>query len=292
MVGLATATAACLLLLSATAQHASASPLPGALAAAQESAFSSFPFCRDAFSNLKASPRPRIIQHWTKAALSEAALSETETFLDKYGHIYHPWQLGPHPNITLREALLLVNASSAGPVGYYSGRESDDPTILTLFHMARLEDSELLRGLMDDIGGGPPAVSHIIKGGGSSAVFTGQSVGGGLTMHQHGEAWIGQVGGRKLWFLQPPDDFYPLSTDPNSEYGSCSYIDVVKDNEDARRRTIACVQSEGEVLWLPELWWHGTCALDAWTIGVGAQRSAGSGSNSDPDPRYKDDADL
>jgi hypothetical protein len=35
--------------------------------------------------------------------------------------------------------------------------------------------------------------------------------------------------------------------------------------------TVSCVQHPGEIMWFPLDWYHATCALDEWTVGIGAQ---------------------
>ena len=32
-----------------------------------------------------------------------------------------------------------------------------------------------------------------------------------------------------------------------------------------------CLLLPGETIWVPENWWHATCNLDPYTIGVGGQ---------------------
>ena len=34
--------------------------------------------------------------------------------------------------------------------------------------------------------------------------------------------------------------------------------------------TIVCDQKAGEVLWLPNYWWHETCGMEDYSIGMGA----------------------
>ena len=74
-------------------------------------------------------------------------------------------------------------------------------------------------------------------------------------------AWLTLIKGKKHWFVAPPDADMP-------EVPSCNYTaDVLRPTS----TSIQCVQQPGDTLWLPENWWHATCNLDAWTVGVGGQ---------------------
>ena len=33
--------------------------------------------------------------------------------------------------------------------------------------------------------------------------------------------------------------------------------------------TLECVQQPGDVIWVPNDWWHETCGLDEYSIGIG-----------------------
>jgi hypothetical protein len=88
--------------------------------------------------------------------------------------------------------------------------------------------------------------------------------------HQHDEAWLGQVSGSRLWFLIPPSV-------PRSELGSrppaCDYLSGLQSLPEVQG-VMACIQKAGEAMYLPPKWWHGTCGLEEWNVGVGEQRGA------------------
>lgn len=75
----------------------------------------------------------------------------------------------------------------------------------------------------------------------------------------HPSSWFAMVSGTKRWVLHPPFDEEPPSF--LSESRNACHVQ----SPDVR----VCDQRPGEVLWLPGYWWHETCALDAFTIGIG-----------------------
>ena len=87
------------------------------------------------------------------------------------------------------------------------------------------------------------------------------SLGGGKrgpTMQSHQVAWLALVQGRKFWSLGDPSE--PKPKEPTCDYET--------DRQDPRMQ---CVIHPGELLYLPERWWHATCNLEKWTIGIGGQ---------------------
>ena len=72
--------------------------------------------------------------------------------------------------------------------------------------------------------------------------------GSGAPLHYHGPAWNGLAYGEKLWRLLPP--------------ASAVYSRVSERvTEESQRKGLECVQEEGDVLYVPALWAHGTVNL-------------------------------
>ena len=91
------------------------------------------------------------------------------------------------------------------------------------------------------------------------------SLGGGtdgVQMAQHGFAWIGIVAGRKRWYLDHPDETKP--TDPD-----CSS----REEDQQSKSEVICTQGPGEVVIVPTTWWHATCNVEPYTLGIGGQDS-------------------
>jgi len=81
--------------------------------------------------------------------------------------------------------------------------------------------------------------------------------------HQHPENWFAQLRGQKAWVVAPSGNSAALaalhSTHP------CELARPRKPPAGVQR----CVLLEGEVLYLPSQWAHGTCNLAAFGLGIG-----------------------
>lgn len=78
----------------------------------------------------------------------------------------------------------------------------------------------------------------------------------GVRFMKHCVAWIGMIAGRKLWQFAHP-----------SETG----IDTDCDRPTQDSRVRSCIVEAGDVVYVPDMWWHATCNLDPHTIAVGTQ---------------------
>lgn len=85
----------------------------------------------------------------------------------------------------------------------------------------------------------------------------------GVNMANHGFSWLGLAAGAKLWFLA--NSTQPRPPNPRCDR-SIDALPVLKD-------TCRVVQLPGETMIVPTAWWHATCNLANWTIGIGAQDS-------------------
>ena len=118
----------------------------------------------------------------------------------------------------------------------------------------------------------------------------------GVMFANHGLTWIGLVAGKKLWHVAPGSVPRPAR---NPE---CN-----RDRPDVVEGTMRCLQSVGEVsaatpqaskhpkvpcawslidvvltsepqvILLPTAWWHATCNIDPFTVGIGGQDSCDLG---------------
>lgn len=84
----------------------------------------------------------------------------------------------------------------------------------------------------------------------------------GHSFHKHGESWLGQVEGRRQWWFLPPGSKV-------DRVNACKYMDGT---EAPPKGAMTILQEPGDIIWFPTNWYHATCALDEWTIGVGAQK--------------------
>ncbi len=84
------------------------------------------------------------------------------------------------------------------------------------------------------------------------------------SFHRHGESWLGQVEGRRQWWFLPPD-----TTPPPPRVNACGYLT----GESVLPLGVTTITQEpGQIIWFPKDWYHATCALDDWTLGIGAQQ--------------------
>jgi hypothetical protein len=114
-------------------------------------------------------------------------------------------------------------------------------------------------------------------------------------IHNHREAWLGLVQGRKWWFFLSADmyedmaDGIGLRSIGRNDKGTCSYLQngppSVSPNPHGAR-WLKCLQKPGEVIWFPDSWWHATCSLDHWTVGIGSQIEDPTGRAGPPPPVY------
>jgi hypothetical protein len=83
--------------------------------------------------------------------------------------------------------------------------------------------------------------------------------------HFHVIATMVLLDGQKIWALRRPDD--GMCSEEGTE-GCADPLDVCGLPESERP---PCVQNAGEVLVLPDGWYHGTCNTAEWTLGIGGQ---------------------
>lgn len=106
----------------------------------------------------------------------------------------------------------------------------------------------------------PEPVQHVNDFAILSTMTRGQS----HEFHKHGESWIAQASGHKVWWFLPPD----VATRPIKQ-NACGYLDGTAKIPPG---TTTCIQSPGDVIWFPKDWYHATCSLTEWNIAIGAQQ--------------------
>ena len=106
-------------------------------------------------------------------------------------------------------------------------------------------------------------------------VFSAMELGSSHPFHRHGAAWLGEVSGSRLWYLLPPTARRE-ALGPRAR--ACDYLLGTVDPPPGTQR---CVQRAGEVMYVPNRWWHATCALEEWTVGLGGQAGNPAGLDQD-----------
>jgi 2-polyprenyl-3-methyl-5-hydroxy-6-metoxy-1,4-benzoquinol methylase len=118
-------------------------------------------------------------------------------------------------------------------------------------------------------------------------VFSAMAKGKSHSFHRHGESWLGQVEGRRMWWFLPPSSPKP------DRVNACEYLKKGAQHKPPEG-AISCVQEPGDIIWFPKDWFHATCALDSWTVGVGVQQGPPIRQNFVPlDPSHRmNDAEI
>jgi len=102
----------------------------------------------------------------------------------------------------------------------------------------------------------------------------GSGYGIGVPPENHPSSWFAVIKGKKRWVLRPPDAGTSRSGGPGTEppgvmqrwrdpSGLCMPASKPVD-------ALHCDQAEGDVIWVPDYWWHETCGLEEYSIGMGA----------------------
>ena len=88
----------------------------------------------------------------------------------------------------------------------------------------------------------------------------GTSAGSGVRVEEHPSSWFAAIVGRKRWAMHPPNTNIPH--DLMSSRPSCSL-------KMRFPTTVTCDQPAGTVMWVPDGWYHETCGLDYFSVGLG-----------------------
>eukprot|EP00755_Sulcionema_specki_P025099 Sspe_Gene.82543::Locus_54100_Transcript_1_1_Confidence_1.000_Length_1491::g.82543::m.82543 len=92
----------------------------------------------------------------------------------------------------------------------------------------------------------------------------------GVMMHTHGATWLAILSGKKRWYFFPPDGFKGRAYDELALLPSCKLTEGVAALPQ-HLRPIEVIQETGEVMFLPDGWWHSTVNIGE-TMMVGGQR--------------------
>ncbi|KAJ7331213.1 hypothetical protein OS493_019995 [Desmophyllum pertusum] len=137
-------------------------------------------------------------------------------------------------------------------------KHNDEP--MYVFDRTFYNDSDLPQSIK------VPVYFNIKDGVDSSIFFLGGS-GSGVSFHKHADAWNGVIFGRKRWFLYPPQKTPPGGVWPS--FSQLDWINKVYPNLPLKDKPLECVQEEGEILYLPESYYHGTVNIgDTMAIGI------------------------
>ena len=181
-----------------------------------------------------------------------------DELLKRYGD--EPFQLHAHGNATLGDLLAWNGKYHMGHAVYPAGSCYSDPwrPYSPMLLGAFKEDYDLPRYL------GPMTTFQM-------GVGTGYGV--GVPPENHPSSWFAMVKGRKRWVLNPPQAGSGRNGGEGSEPAGVMFRHAngemcVPVNKPLG--ALHCDQQEGEVIWVPTYWWHETCGLEDFSIGLGA----------------------
>ena len=95
--------------------------------------------------------------------------------------------------------------------------------------------------------------------------------GSGVHLHHHSDGWNLLFEGRKRWFLRPP---YTLPSITHMGFMRMRYWlnEGVYPKLKKSEKPLECIQQPGELIYIPESWWHGTINEgETTTLSVAAQ---------------------
>ncbi|XP_055349343.1 uncharacterized protein LOC129596172 [Paramacrobiotus metropolitanus] len=102
--------------------------------------------------------------------------------------------------------------------------------------------------------------------------FLGASM-SGVSFHKHADAWNGVIFGWKRWFIYPPTQTPPSGVWPG--LNTMEWYARIYPKLSGDLAPLECMQGPGDVVYLPESWYHGTINVGD-TIAVGIQKNIGA----------------
>ncbi|KAK7474977.1 hypothetical protein BaRGS_00033788 [Batillaria attramentaria] len=78
------------------------------------------------------------------------------------------------------------------------------------------------------------------------------ATGSGLTFHTHYDAWNGMVFGKKRWFVYPDNKSPP----GGMKFTNREWYEIIYPKLTREHRPLECVQEEGEIIYVPEGYYH------------------------------------
>jgi len=176
---------------------------------------------------------------------------EREHILDEHGQ--YPFHLHDKYNRSLSELLVVEGQYHMGHAVYPSHACYSDPW---------RPYSPFLFEQIDD---GSYHVPPYFQPMSTFQMGIGSGVGVGVPPENHPSSWFAAVVGRKRWLLHPDDETCPQemmarhTRDPAQQCHPTGKTPT----------TLDCVQQPGDVIWVPNYWWHETCGIDGFSAGIG-----------------------
>eukprot|EP01065_Artemidia_motanka_P005509 TRINITY_DN12654_c0_g1_i1.p1 TRINITY_DN12654_c0_g1~~TRINITY_DN12654_c0_g1_i1.p1 ORF type:complete len:476 (+),score=104.00 TRINITY_DN12654_c0_g1_i1:51-1478(+) len=102
--------------------------------------------------------------------------------------------------------------------------------------------------------------------------------GRGATVHDHPETYFALLQGSKWWVLWPPGGLEQAGAEwvldtvwPQQVYMTRQVRELLSAAEGTHRKPLVCLQRAGEVMYVPDYWWHATVNVGE-SVGFGEQQ--------------------
>lgn len=191
--------------------------------------------------------RPVVFRNLTSRWPAMAEWSDSHSFIRRHGHLV----------VGLREQVVhgaFDKARQSVSIKEFLTNDSHRNTLQ--FDFGNLD---VYRALLPDTRPMPDAFRRMNY----APAFTLGRNGTGSAGHTHEENWLAQVAGRKVWILASPEAAKPSET--------MQPCDLLVNRQDWPSGVLTCTVNPGEIIYLPNMWYHATCNLDEFTLAVGAK---------------------
>ena len=171
--------------------------------------------------------------------------------------------VGSSVSIVSHDGVSGANISIAEFVATHMTEESTaDSYVFDRDHFFGSHAPELLAKLVV-----PRYLSTAISADAVHTYLTMGPAGSGVQMHMHGAGWNLQLHGSKQWFLSDPHTEPPFmvhrGNDEMLPLPMVAYVNEVLPGLPEKDRPQTCVCIEGDVIYIPDGWFHGTLNLGA-----------------------------
>ena len=231
---------------------------------------------------------PEAITHFAKFRFSEPVLltgltdhwpatkrwADVENFLAAHGDL----------EVVLREQLVLDNDPEGIMQNVSEYLESCDATGGHI--QFTFENLKTFRRLAPEYASGtPPLMPPVLRDIHKKPAFSLGRNGTGSGMHQHEEAWLAQIAGRKVWLVAPPTEQAAPAAHEANKVLPCELLGRIvaagqpyslPGTSAAVAPVQLCAVRPGEIIYVPPHWHHATCNLDPFTLGVGGRGDSGN----------------
>lgn len=209
------------------------------------------------------------VPHVVSGLMSNWSALEEWSTAERFAARFGQHQLQTRRFVSLREKDVVTKS-----VAWVAENARDWHTVIVESAKFNTEEEN---GFMDDLQRDYDVPELLLRTTGTRVLGFGGGL--GVRMANHGFAWLGVVAGAKRWYVAPPHVEKPPEPVCGCKHGCIGGADEDRyenlEVEDLGDAVGVCEQRVGEVMIVPTAFWHATCNLEPYTIGIGAQDSCG-----------------